>query len=149
MEKRPRRCGDTRFSRSPDNGPFVRHCVRGTLIVSLRPDDLRGYDSRPLPPFSPLLASLFLSRRRFFFTHASFFSPRPIPCLPRCVKSNVTAWGRRRWSVQLIEDKIVPWNRRRWTFVVLVTCYFANDHHGRQRDPLYKPLYMSVMSESI
>lgn len=35
-----------------------------------------------------------------------------------------------------------------WTFVVLLTCYFVNDHHGRQRDLLYKPLCMGVMSES-
>lgn len=70
VEKRPSRCGDTRFSRSPDNGPFVRHCVRGTLIVSLRPDDLRGYDSRPPPPFRPLLAPL---PRRFFFTRVVSF----------------------------------------------------------------------------
>jgi len=50
--------------------------------------------------------------------------------------------------VQLIEDKIVPWNRC-WTFVVLVTCYFANDHHGRQRDLLYEPLCIDVMSEFV
>lgn len=70
VEKRSRRCGDTRFSRSPDNGPFVRHCVRGTLIVSLRPDDLRGYDSRPLPPSPPFLS---LSLPRFFFTRTFSF----------------------------------------------------------------------------
>lgn len=75
VEKKPRRCGDTRFSRSPDNGPFVRHCVRGTLIVSLRPDDLRGYDSRPLPPLLRLsLPSPFL-----FHPCVLFSSPDSLP----------------------------------------------------------------------
>jgi len=115
-EETERRCGDTQgCSHGPDNGPFVRHCVRGTLIVSLRPDDLRGYDSPP--PFPPRSsAPLIFPPSSFLFRpipFAPFFPPRPIPLAFSNASSRT--WGRRRWTVQFIDGKIVPWNQRRRT----------------------------------
>ena len=53
--EKKRRCRDTRCSYGPDNGPFIRHCIPGTLIVSLKPDNLRGYETAPPSSFSYLV----------------------------------------------------------------------------------------------
>lgn len=71
-----RRCRDTSvLLYGPDNGPFVRHCILATLIVSLKPDDLRGYETAP-PSSFPYLTVPFL------FWH------------PFCIESLVRGWSR-------------------------------------------------------
>lgn len=145
-EETERRCGDTRCSHGPDNGPFVRHCVRGTLIVSLRPDDLRGYDSPPPPLPSSLRAShlpaVFVpfSSARPSFPLARF----PWSSLMRQVERGGGGGGLCNSSTVKLSHGINAVVRLFCR--AAVTCYFADDYHGRQHNPSYDD-YMLV-SES-
>lgn len=130
--RRPRRCGDTPLREVPDNGPFVRHCVRGTLIVSLRPDDLRGYDSPSLPIPPPLSSSRASS--------APFPSCDLILSLPR-VERGGGGGGPGNSSTAKLSRGIDA-----GFFVLPVTCYFANDHE-RQHNTPYRQA--SRLSESV
>lgn len=100
----------------PDNGPFVRHCILATLIVSLKPDDLRGYETAP-PSSFPYLTVPFL------FWH------------PFCIESLVRGWSRvdepeeeeLKFEIEGVEKK---WKVNQFYKGLLFIFFFPFFHNG-------------------
>lgn len=113
-----RRCRDTSvLLYGPDNGPFVRHCILATLIVSLKPDDLRGYETAP-PSSFPYLTVPFL------FWH------------PFCIESLVRGWSRvdepeeeeLKFEIEGVEKK--KWKVNQFYKGLLFIFFFPFFHNG-------------------